>query len=254
MNDNYSEAEEVGTKKVPPKKKKHLGSIQKTQDEFASEYGCIFMEFCEEYYEGENYEVRPYLEQLRYLSRTGKRTLYVDFRHVMHYRQSDSLSKAISQQYYRLEPYLRKAVERLMEIYFPDKSKKSTQDEFVPLEKSYSLEYSVAFYNLPSQNRIRDLKTDKIGTLMSICGTVTRTSEVRPELLYGKFLCQECKVEVDNVEQQFCYTEPTMCQTPTCSNRDSWVLKIEESKFTDWQRVRIQENPNEIPTGSMPRT
>lgn len=122
-----------------------------------------------------------------------------------------------------------------MEIYFPDQNKKSevtnqyiirdnqdielfeqngydqdenAQDqEFIILEKSYSLEYSVAFFNLPSQNRIRDLKTDKIGTLMSICGTVTRTSEVRPELLYGKFVCQECKVEVENVEQQFCYTE-----------------------------------------------
>ena len=26
------------------------------------------------------------------------------------------------------------------------------------------------------------------------------------------------------------------------------------SKFTDWQKVRIQENPSEIPTGSMPRS
>ncbi|CAG8614772.1 18410_t:CDS:10 [Dentiscutata erythropus] len=231
--DNFEEAEEVG-------------------------YGCIFMDFCEEYM-GENDDDPPYIEQLKDLSMTGKRTLYVDFKHVMHYRQSDSLSKAISQQYYRLEPYLRRAVERLMEIHCSDKTKKPVEDTqgregLVTLEKSYSLEYSVAFFNLPSQNRIRDLKTDKIGTLMSICGTVTRTSEVRPELLYGKFICQECKVEVENVEQQFSYTEPIMCQTPTCSNRDSWVLKIEESKFTDWQRVRIQENPNEIPTGSMPRT
>jgi len=29
---------------------------------------------------------------------------------------------------------------------------------------------------------------------------------------------------------------------------------IEQSKFSDWQRVRIQENSNEIPTGSMPRS
>ena len=26
------------------------------------------------------------------------------------------------------------------------------------------------------------------------------------------------------------------------------------SKFTDWQKVRIQENPFETPTGSMPRS
>ncbi|WP_455409866.1 hypothetical protein [Lacticaseibacillus paracasei] len=36
---------------------------------------------------------------------------------------------------------------------------------------------------------IRDLRTHKIGRLVSISGTVTRTSEVRPELLYGTFTC-----------------------------------------------------------------
>jgi DNA replication licensing factor MCM6 len=45
-----------------------------------------------------------------------------------------------------------------------------------------------------------------------------------------------------------------MCQTPTCNNRTAWVLDSDHSVFTDWQRIRIQENPNEIPTGSMPRT
>ena len=33
-----------------------------------------------------------------------------------------------------------------------------------------------------------------------------------------------------------------------------WQLQIDTSKFTDWQKVRIQENPSEIPTGSMPRS
>lgn len=45
-----------------------------------------------------------------------------------------------------------------------------------------------------------------------------------------------------------------MCQNPTCSNRTGWTLNVEQSKFSDWQKVRIQENPNEIPTGSMPRS
>jgi len=40
----------------------------------------------------------------------------------------------------------------------------------------------------------------------------------------------------------------------TCNNRTAWKLNIEQSKFSDWQKVRIQENPNEIPTGSMPRS
>lgn len=45
-----------------------------------------------------------------------------------------------------------------------------------------------------------------------------------------------------------------LCPNPTCGNRIGWKLQIDSSKFTDWQKVRIQENPSEIPTGSMPRS
>lgn len=45
-----------------------------------------------------------------------------------------------------------------------------------------------------------------------------------------------------------------MCQNTTCNNRSMWQLNIEQSRFSDWQKVRIQENANEIPTGSMPRS
>jgi DNA replicative helicase MCM subunit Mcm2 (Cdc46/Mcm family) len=100
---------------------------------------------------------------------------------------------------------------------------------------------------------IRDLRTEKIGQLVSISGTVTRTSEVRPELVFGTFVCQECRTSIRDVEQQFKYTEPNVCPNITCNNRNAWQLSIEQSKFSDWQKVRIQENSNEIPTGSMPR-
>jgi len=51
------------------------------------------------------------------------------------------------------------------------------------------------------------MRTDKIGKLSAISGTVTRTSEVRPELTFGSFICLECKGIVRDVEQQFKYTE-----------------------------------------------
>ena len=48
--------------------------------------------------------------------------------------------------------------------------------------------------------------------------------------------------------------EPIICKNPTCNNRKKWYLNIEKSKFVDFQRVRVQENSNEIPPGSMPRS
>lgn len=68
-------------------------------------------------------------------------------------------------------------------------------------------QFQVAFNNLPIVMGIRDLRTEKIGKLISIGGTVTRTSEVRPELVFGTFVCEECKTIVRDVEQQFKYTE-----------------------------------------------
>jgi DNA replication licensing factor MCM6 len=89
-----------------------------------------------------------------------------------------------------------------------------------------------------------------VGKLVSVIGTVTSTSEVRPELISGRFVCGDCQVISSPVEQQFKYTEPTICMTRDCTNRSkSWKLDPMYSKFGDWQRVRVQENANNIPSG-----
>lgn len=117
-----------------------------------------------------------------------------------------------------------------------------------------SREFFVAFYNLPKIERIRAVRTDKIGALISICGTVTRTSEVRPELFYGTFLCRKCGTTHAGVEQQFQYTEPPVCREKNCQHVGSFQLMLNKSTFIDWQRLRVQENADEIPAGSMPRS
>jgi len=47
--------------------------------------------------------------------------------------------------------------------------------------------------------------------------------------------------------------QPLICPNETCQNRSQWELITEQSKFADWQRIRVQENSSEIPAGSMPR-
>jgi DNA replication licensing factor MCM6 len=43
--------------------------------------------------------------------------------------------------------------------------------------------------------------------------------QVRPELLFGSFECNECSHKIENVEQQFRFTQPTLCLNPICGNR-----------------------------------
>ena len=40
----------------------------------------------------------------------------------------------------------------------------------------------------------------------------------------------------------------------TCANRARWALLRQDSKFADWQRVRMQETSKEIPAVSLPRS
>ncbi|KAG6832178.1 hypothetical protein H0H92_004909 [Tricholoma furcatifolium] len=193
-----------------------------------------------------------YIEQIHTMREYELTTLYVDYGHLL--QQDDVLADAIQKQYYRFLPYLRRALLNLVTEFEPEYLKINPTAATTDSANLQTREFSIAFYHLPLVSGIRDLRTDKIGTLMSISGTVTRTSEVRPELLFGSFVCEICNGHVNDVEQQFKYTEPSLCPNPTCGNRAAWQLQIDNSKFTDWQKVRIQENPSEIPTGSMPRS
>uniref|UniRef100_A0A9I9CQE6 DNA replication licensing factor MCM6 n=1 Tax=Cucumis melo TaxID=3656 RepID=A0A9I9CQE6_CUCME len=169
-------------------------------------------------------------------------TMFIDFAHLM--GSNNLLNIAIADEYLRFEPYLKNACKRFVMEQNPS---------FVADDNPFK-DINVAFCNIPVSRRLRELTTAEIGKLVSVTGVVTRTSEVRPELLQGTFKCLECGNVIKNVEQQFKYTEPTICMNPTCSNRTKWALLRQESKFADWQRVRMQETSEEIPAGSLPRS
>lgn len=47
-----------------------------------------------------------------------------------------------------------------------------------------------------------------------------------------------------------------MCSSRNCTNKTKWDLVDDRnsSVFADWQKYRVQENSNDIPAGSMPRS
>jgi len=99
--------------------------------------------------------------------------------------------------------------------------------------------YAIAIHELPQTTKIRDLRTSNLGRLMSVYGTVTRTTDAKPELIEGTFKCMECQEFVKNVEQQFKYTEPIRCSNEKCGNKTKWELDNADSKMVDWQKVRV---------------
>ncbi|KAJ7969377.1 DNA helicase [Quillaja saponaria] len=210
-------------------------------DEKAVRVENIFLDFLKSFRFGQQSE--PHYEaEIEVMKANESYTMFIDFSHVILY--NDLLQKAISDEYLRFEPYLKNACKRfVMEL----------KPTFIS-DDNPNKDINVAFYNIPVIKRLRELSTGEIGKLVSVTGVVTRTSEVRPELLQGTFKCLECGGVIKNVEQQFKYTEPIICVNATCSNRRNWALLRQESKFADWQRVRMQETSKEIPAGSLPRS
>ncbi|KAH7569745.1 hypothetical protein JRO89_XS06G0259700 [Xanthoceras sorbifolium] len=208
-------------------------------DEKAVRVENIFLEFLKSFkLDGDTY----YEAEIEAMRANESTTMFIDFAHVMRY--NDVLQKAIANEYLRFEPYLKNACKRFVMEQKPT---------FIS-DDNPNKDINVAFFNIPFLKRLRELTTAEIGKLVSVTGVVTRTSEVRPELLQGTFKCLECMGVIKNVEQQFKYTEPIICVNAMCSNRMRWALLRQESKFADWQRVRMQETSKEIPAGSLPRS
>lgn len=172
-----------------------------------------------------------------------KTTMFIDFEHLAQFNTGDDdedLSDDILANYYRFDAHLNRALYNFMFKYHPEYSKDRT--------------FFLAFYNLPNAFKLRDMKTNLIGRLLSIYGTVTRTTEVRPELLKGAFRCLDTNRIFKDVEQQFKLTYPHLGTTGGNTNASRFELVPEESVFTDWQKLRVQEQSGDIPTGSMPRS
>ncbi|KAK9131601.1 hypothetical protein Scep_011129 [Stephania cephalantha] len=211
-------------------------------DEKAVRVENIFLEFLKSFRLNQNSSEPFYESEIQVMKSKESTTMFIDFSHVM--RFNDVLQKAISEEYLRFEPYLKSACKRFV----------MERDPNFIAEDNPNKDINIAFYNIPLLKRLRDLTTTEIGKLVSVTGVVTRTSEVRPELLQGTFKCLECGGVIKNVDQQFKYTEPIICGNATCSNRSRWALIRQDSKFADWQRVRMQETSKEIPAGSLPRS
>lgn len=211
-------------------------------DEKAVTVENIFLEFLKSFRLDPNSRDPYYESEIAAMEANESTTMFIDFSHVM--RFNDILQRAISEEYLRFEPYLKNACKRFVMEQKP---------KFIA-DDNPNKDINVSFFNIPLVKRLRELTTSEIGRLVSVTGVVTRTSEVRPELLQGTFKCLDCGNVIKNVEQQFKYTEPTICVNATCSNRTNWALLRQESKFADWQRVRMQETSKEIPAGSIPRS
>ena len=108
----------------------------------------------------------------------------------------------------------------------------------------------IRFFNPPESTeiRIRNIRAQHIGKLLSVDGIVKRASEVMPEISEVVFECQECNQRMiiiqDQKEKTLKY--PVKCE---CGNRRNF--KIVKEKLYDARWLAVEE-PFEITTGEKP--
>ncbi|XP_073971809.1 minichromosome maintenance 6 [Rhodnius prolixus] len=211
----------------------------KMKDEVGVRCQKLFQDFLEEF--REDGEIK-YLDAARDLQSLERCTLEVSFEDIEKHNQN--LATAIIEEYYRIYPYLCRAVMNFVKDHGSDGQSSGN------LEK----EFYVGLTDVPTRHKVRELTTTKLGTLVRISGQVVRTHPVHPELVSGTFTCLDCNTVIKDVEQQFKFTQPTICRNSACQNRRRFMLDIDKSKFVDFQKVRIQETQAELPRGCIPRS
>ncbi|KAI8804790.1 MCM2/3/5 family-domain-containing protein [Cladochytrium replicatum] len=238
--------------------------IPKEVDQTALAVGQDFEAFLRNFtMAGEDGEEQPYyMEELSRARLYQRTTCYIDLEHLISF--DENLAQLICVKYYRMEPYLRRAVQNVMRDVDPDYLRWDPRGADIEYNgvggagagsgSGSMREFHISIFGNPIVRKLREIRTELLGQLVSISGTVTRSSEIRPELLYGTFRCKDCGTLVKDVPQEFKYTEPTTCLKPGCGNTTEFALDIGLSKFVDWQKLRVQENSEEVPSGAMPRS
>jgi replicative DNA helicase Mcm len=107
--------------------------------------------------------------------------------------------------------------------------------------------------NLPALTRIKDIRSAHINRLVAVTGLVRKATEVRPMLVNGAFRCPRCS-EITFVKQEEYFVEPVECDNETCGRKAHFTLINEQSDFKDFQKIRIQDSPDDLMPGEQPQT
>jgi len=179
-----------------------------------------------------------YRERISRLALTGGRSLIVEFGDLL---SADSgLAEAIIEKPDEYLLHANRAALAQLRIEAPEYA-----------EKVDSIK--VRFRGLPIVTSLRTLGSHHIGKLVMIKGVIIRATPVNPLVVTAAFKCKRCGA-ITYVDQKSAFlTQPIECSDPTCRRRGPFEFLQDESVFVDAQEIRIQESPEDLPPGQLPR-
>jgi len=113
----------------------------------------------------------------------------------------------------------------------------------------------VRIIELPRAYKTRELRSDHIGKLLAIDGLVRTATEVRPKIVSAAFQCQRCGFTFFKEQTGSKFEDQNLkCMNQACDRGGPFKLLLDQSKFVDAQKIRVQESPEDLRGGAQPQT
>ena len=116
-------------------------------------------------------------------------------------------------------------------------------------KKRYEQDVPVRIMGLPRSTSIREIRSDKVGTLIQIEGMVRTISEVRPRIVRSGWRCASCGFITMEDQGAGSLSKPDGCDA---CNKRTLFLDEHSCIFTDSQRMKVQERPEGLRGGEIP--
>jgi replicative DNA helicase Mcm len=176
-----------------------------------------------------------YFERINNMMASGAQSLIVDYIDLDSY--NPLLAKEIT---HKPDEYLEafnEAVLSVLREIHPD------------YEQEIREKIRVRIGNYTVQKGLREINADLINKLVSISGMVVRSSEVKPLAKKVAYKCTNCNTVTEAQLKGLVMKKPIKC--PACSEKEL-EMDPESSLFIDFQMVRLQELPEDLPAGQLP--
>jgi replicative DNA helicase Mcm len=110
----------------------------------------------------------------------------------------------------------------------------------------------VRFRRLPEKRALRKIGAEDLMKLALVEGIVVRTSQVRPMIVKAVFRCRKCG-ELTRQDQAGDLLRGPGPICASCKQQSGWDLIEEQCVFKNTQEARVQERPEDLPPGMLPR-
>ena len=186
----------------------------------------------------EFFKTEKYRRSLSQMAIAGKSSVIVEFEDLLAFDQN--LAEKILEEPEEYLTHANNAAYAQLQIEDPEYAEKKEM-------------INVRIVHLLEATPLRKLGSAHIGKLVMIEGIVVRSTPVRPMVMQAAFRCKRCG-EITRVEEtgQF-LRAPFVCSNPSCRAKGPFDFIQEESTFVDSQDLRVQERPEDLPPGQLPR-